>query len=65
MPREIAFLDALVPTLLFAFLAAGCCSLVLDWLLARYGMYRHIWYPALFRLASFVCLFAACGLWIY
>jgi protein AaeX len=65
MPREIALLDALVPTLLFAFLAAGCASLALDWLLTRHGLYRHIWYPALFRLALFVCLFAAGGLWIY
>lgn len=65
MPREIALLDALVPTLLFAFLAAGLSSLALDWLFTRYRLYRVIWYPALFRLAVFVCLFAACGLWIY
>ena len=65
MPREIALLDALVPTLLFAFLAAGCCSLLLDWLFARYGIYRYLWYPALFRLAVAVCLFAGFGLWVY
>ncbi len=65
MPREIALLDALVPTLLFAFLAAGGIALILDWIFTRYGLYRHIWYPALFRLATFICLFAACGLWIY
>jgi hypothetical protein len=65
MPREIALLDALVPTLLFAFLAAGFSSLLLDWLFARYGIYRHLWYPALFRLAVFVCLFSAFGLRIY
>lgn len=65
MPREIALLDALVPTLLFTFLAASCGSLVVDWLLTRYGLYRYIWYPALFRLAAFGCMFAAGGLWIY
>ena len=65
MPREIALLDALVPTLLFAFLAAGCCFLLLDWFLVRHGIYRYLWYPALFRLAVSVCLFAAFGLWIY
>ena len=65
MPREIALLDALVPTLLFAFLAAGIGSLALDWLFTHYRVYRHIWYPALFRLAVFVGLFAACGLRIY
>lgn len=65
MPREIALLDALVPTLLFAFLAAGACSLALDWLLTRYHFYRFIWYPALFRVSLFACVFAAFGLWIY
>lgn len=65
MPREIALLDALVPTLLFAFLAAGCGALALDWWFTHTRFYRYIWYPALFRLAAFVCMFAACGLWIY
>lgn len=65
MPREIAFLDALVPTLLFCFLAASCVALILDWLLTRYHLYRYIWYPALFRLAAFGCMFALSGLWIY
>lgn len=40
MPREIALLDALVPTLLFGFLAASCGSLIIDWLLTRYHLYR-------------------------
>lgn len=65
MPREIALLDALVPTLLFAFLAAGFAIVVLDWIFSRYNLYRHIWYPALFRFALFVCMFTACGLFIY
>ncbi|MFA6970606.1 MAG: DUF1656 domain-containing protein [Gallionella sp.] len=65
MPREIALLDALVPTLLLVFLAAACMSLALDWLFVRYGVYRHLWYPALFRLAVLACLFAAGGLLIY
>lgn len=65
MPREIALFDALVPTLLFAFIVAGFSALLMDWLFTRYDLYRHIWYPALYRLALFICLFAACGLWIY
>jgi vacuolar-type H+-ATPase subunit I/STV1 len=65
MPREIALLDALVPTLLFGFLIAGCGSLIIDWLLTRYQLYRFIWYPALFRLAAFSCMFGMIGLWIY
>ncbi len=65
MPREIALLDALVPTLLPVFVLAGCAWLALDWLLTRHGLYRYLWYPALFRLAAFGCMFAAGGLWIY
>lgn len=65
MPREIAFLDALIPTVLFAFLAGIASSWALDWLFTRYRLYRLIWYPALFRLSLFVCLFAAYGLMIY
>lgn len=65
MPREIALFDALVPTLLFAFLMASAVSLLLDWLMTRHGLYRYVWYPALFRLAAFGCMFAAGGLWIY
>lgn len=65
MPREIALLDALVPTLLFAFLISIFLSWALDWLFAHYGLYQHIWYRALFRLALFVCMFSVGGLWIY
>lgn len=65
MPREIALLDALVPTLLLAFVAAGIIVLLMDWLFVRHGVYRHLWYPALFRLAVFVSLFSIFGLMIY
>ncbi len=65
MPLEIALLDALVPTLVFAFVAAAASALLLDWLFVRYGIYRHLWYPALFRLSLFVCLFSVFGLMIY
>ena len=65
MPREIALFDALVPALLPVFLAAAFIALALDWLFVRHGIYRHLWYPALFRLAVLSCLFAAGGLLIY
>jgi hypothetical protein len=65
MPRETALLDALVPSLLFAFVAAGVAALLLDWIMTRYRWYRFIWYPALFRLAVFVCVFGVLGLGIY
>ncbi len=62
MPREIALLDALVPTLLLAFLASIVLHMVLDRVLGRCGVYRHVWHPALFRLGIFVCIFGVCGL---
>jgi len=65
MPREIALLDTLVPTLLFGFLAASLGSLIIDWLFTRYHLYGYIWYPSLFRLAAFSCMFTLSGLWIY
>lgn len=65
LPVELALLDALVPSLLFAFVAAGLASLILDWIFVRYELYRYLWYPALFRLALFICLFAVFGLCIY
>ena len=65
IPREVALFDALVPTLRFGFLAASCGSLIIDWFFSRFNLYRFIWYPALFRLAAFSCMFAASGLWIY
>jgi hypothetical protein len=65
MPREIAFFDALIPTILLALIVAAVVSWTLDWLFVRYRLYRLIWYPALFRLSLFACLFAAFGLAIY
>jgi hypothetical protein len=63
MPRELAFLDALVPGLLLVFLASLLLQWGLDWLVGRYGFYRHVWHPPLVRLALFVCLFGGLGLW--
>lgn len=65
MPREIAFFDALIPTILLALIGAAVASWTLDGVFARYRLYRLIWYPALFRLSLFACLFAALGLAIY
>jgi len=62
MPREIALLDALVPSLLLAFLASVVFQAVLDRILGSCGVYRHVWHPALFRLSCFVCIFGVCGL---
>ena len=65
MPREIAIFDALVPTLLFAFLLSAFMSWLIDAIFIRYGLYQRVWYRALFRLAIFVCIFACFGLIVY
>ncbi|GAB7564220.1 DUF1656 domain-containing protein [Methylobacillus methanolivorans] len=65
MPREIAFLDALMPTLVLAFVAALILYWLLDKTLGWLGAYQYIWYRALFRLGLFTCLFCTLGLLIY
>jgi len=62
MLREFALLDALVPTLFLAFLASIVCQALLDRIMGRCGVYRHVWHPPLFRLSIFVCIFCGCGL---
>ncbi|KLD62898.1 DUF1656 domain-containing protein [Dyella japonica] len=65
MPREVALADALVPGLLLIYLG---CLLVLwgiDTLIGRYGLYRYVWHPSLFRVAVFFVLFGAAGLLLY
>ena len=65
MPREVALADALVPGLLLIYLG---CLLVLwgiDTLIGRYGLYRYVWHPSLFRVAAFFVLFGAAGLLLY
>lgn len=61
MPREIALLDALVPTLFLAFIASVLVQVLLDRLFGVWGLYRHVWHPPLFRLSIFVCIFAVSG----
>ncbi|WP_266169202.1 DUF1656 domain-containing protein [Dyella subtropica] len=65
MPREIALADALVPGLLLVFV--GCLLLLwlVDTIVGRFGLYRFVWHPPLFRLALFVCMFGAAGLLLF
>lgn len=62
MPREFALLDALVPTLLLAFLVSIALQAFLDKIFGRLGLYRHVWHPPLFRVSVFVCIFGILGL---
>lgn len=65
MPREIALGDALVPGLLLLFVASLALLWLLDWVAGRFGFYRLVWYPSLFRLASFVCVFGSLALLLF
>lgn len=62
MPREIAFFDAFAPGLLLVFALSLLLQWGVDWLVGRYGLYRHVWHPPLFRIALFVCIFGGLGL---
>ncbi|MCL2344278.1 MAG: DUF1656 domain-containing protein [Desulfobulbus sp.] len=59
MPREVEILGAFVPGLLIVGLLAAVVQVGLDWLCARYGVYRHVWHRSLFRVGMFVCVWGA------
>ena len=62
MLREIALLDALVPSLLLVFLCSAIVQAILDKIMAWCGVYRFVWHPPLFRLSCFVVIFSVCGM---
>lgn len=62
MPREISIDGILIPGLLPVFIACIAILWLIDWLAGRWGFYRYIWHPALFRLSIFAGMFAALGL---
>ncbi|MBU9164205.1 MULTISPECIES: DUF1656 domain-containing protein [Burkholderia] len=59
MFAEIPFVSLLVPGLLPAFVSCAIAFWIVDRVLARAGLYRRVWHPALFRVSAFVCVF--CG----
>jgi len=62
MPREIALSDVLMPGLLPVFVGCLLLMWLIDSLIGRYGLYRFVWHPPLFRLAVFAGLFSLAGL---
>lgn len=62
MPREIAIFNLLLPSLALVLLGCGGVFVLFDLGLARVGLYRHVWHPALFRLSIFIGLFSTMGL---
>jgi protein AaeX len=65
MPREIAIGDVFIPGLLVWFLIALVLLLLIDRVIGRFGLYRYVWHPSLFRLALIVCIFGAMALLLY
>ncbi len=65
MPREFDFAGATVPGLLLVYLACLFLQWVIDNHRRACRLYRHVWHPALFRVALFACLFSSIGLLLY
>lgn len=65
MPREVALGDALVPGLLLVYMGCLLVLWLIDTIIGRYGLYRYVWHPSLFRVAVFFVLFGAAGLLLY
>jgi len=65
MPREIAVLDAYVPTILLLCVIGAALTWVLDRFLAWTGLYRVVWHPSLFRASLLVCICGVLGLAAY
>jgi protein AaeX len=65
MPREIAVFGILMPSLLLVFMLSVALHIGVDWLCGRFGVYRNVWHPALFRLCLLVCIFGVLALMLY
>jgi protein AaeX len=65
MPREIAVLDAYMPTIVLLFLAGAALTWFIDRILAFTGLYSVVWHPSLFRASLLVCVCGVLGLVVY
>jgi protein AaeX len=59
MIGEVSLYGIYVPPLLLLALLAFVVSRLFNWVLARTGLYRHIWHPALFDFSLFVIVLGA------
>lgn len=62
MPHDLVLAGIYFPPLLVVFIAGAAVVWLLDLLAGRFGLYRHVWHPPLFRLALFVCVVAGAAL---
>ncbi|MBN3792537.1 MULTISPECIES: DUF1656 domain-containing protein [unclassified Burkholderia] len=65
MPREIAILDAYMPTVVLMFVVGALGTWAVDRLLAYTGLYRLVWHPSLFRACLLVCICGGLSLAVY
>lgn len=65
MPFELSIAGVLIPGVLVWFVISLLVLWLLDTLAGRFGLYRHAWHPALFRIAVFVCFFCGFGLLLF
>ena len=59
MNYELDLFGVLVPSLLLWSVIAYAFARLVSKLIARAGLYRRIWHPALFDFALYVCLIAS------
>jgi hypothetical protein len=59
MTYEIDLFGVLVPSLVLWSVLAYLLARIISRLIARAGLYRRIWHPALFDFSLFVCLVAS------
>jgi hypothetical protein len=58
MKYQLDLFGVIVPSLLLSAVVAYVLARIVSWLIARAGLYRHVWHAALFDFALYVCLFA-------
>ena len=59
MPHEVAFRGVLLPGLLPVFLGCLLLMVLIDMVVGRFGLYRHVWHPPLFNFALYILVLGA------
>jgi hypothetical protein len=59
MKYQLDLFGVIVPSLLFWGVIAYVLARLVSKVIARAGLYRHIWHAALFDFSLYVCLFAS------
>ena len=59
MKYQLDLFGVIVPSLLLWSVLAYLLARIISKLIARVGLYRRIWHPALFDVALYICLVAS------